>query len=199
MATMTMSLIGLYNVDNTLFDEMIMPEEVDRETLVNTILLKSGEFEVLYPNPDFMKAFIKTWSMKWNRTFVKWVEGMSVSWNPIENYDRYEDWTDKKTGGSSANGSNNMTVQGSETSKVSAYDSSTLQPSGETDNSSTTGTTISNTLTDHEDTTHEGHIHGNIGVTQASDMLRSFLDISEWNLYEHIADVFIREVCIPIY
>lgn len=50
-----------------------------------------------------------------------------------------------------------------------------------------------------ETRTRTAKIHGNIGVTTSQQMLESELKIAQWNLYEHIADAFISDYCIPIY
>ena len=96
MATMTLTLIGLYKVDETLFDQMILPDMIDRDTFINSLLMKTGEFELLYPDLDFMKDYIGVWSKKWYQTFQKWYEGTQASFNPIENYDRYEEKSEIK-------------------------------------------------------------------------------------------------------
>ena len=219
MSTMTMTMIGMYNVDQTIFDNMILPDELDRELVINSILMRSGEFEVLYPDIDFMKFSIGAWSRKWNKTFADWVKGQASTWNPIENYDRYEDSSDSytksgsgsssETSSGSSSGNDQFAGNGSNESLVSAYDASTYQPSAKnttstlnsSNSSSTTSATNSIMTTDSETSgnTHTSHIHGNIGVTQASDMLKAFYDISAWNIYEHIADVFVTEYCLPIY
>lgn len=46
---------------------------------------------------------------------------------------------------------------------------------------------------------HEGHLHGNIGVTSAQDMLTQELNVAYFNLYERITDIFLTEYTIPIY
>lgn len=219
MSTMTMTMIGLYKNDSTIFDNMILPDELDRDLVINTILMRSGEFEVLYPDIDFMKFSIGAWSRKWSKTFTDWVKGQNATWNPIENYDRYEEFSDSEstsgtksgssTSSGSSSGSDTFGSEGSNENLVSAYDSSTYQPSAknvtDTENSSTSSSETSASSTDSEtssETTSSnrtGHIHGNIGVTQASDMLKAFYDISQWNIYDHIADVFVTEYCIPIY
>lgn len=219
MSTMTMTMIGMYKVDQTLFFNMILPDELDRDLVINAILMRSGEFEVLYPDIDFMKLSIGVWSRKWYKTFSDWVKGQNATWNPIENYDRYEEFSDSgsasgtKSGSStssgSSSGSDSFGGGGSTESLVSAYDASTYQPSGKTEtsteNSSESSSETSASSTDSETTSETtsssrtGHIHGNIGVTQASDMLKAFYDISQWNIYDHIADVFVTEYCIPIY
>lgn len=64
------SVLGLYTYDNTLFDEMVIPDSVDRSVLINNILMECAELECLYPDPDFMKSAIGQWSLKeidtWN-------------------------------------------------------------------------------------------------------------------------------------
>ena len=98
MSAATMTLIGLYNEDSTIFDLLNVPEELNKDTLVNNILLRSGEFEVLYPDPDFMKFSIGAFSNAWQATFERWVNALSLEYNPLENYDRKEDWTDTRNG-----------------------------------------------------------------------------------------------------
>lgn len=199
MATMTLTLIGLYKVDETLFDQMILPDMIDRDTFINSLLMKTGEFELLYPDLDFMKDYIGVWSKKWYQTFQKWYEGTQASFNPIENYDRYEEKSEIKGGTIKNNGTNGMTVSGNEENKVSAYDSGSYQPSGQAINNSTTNASNNNTTDENYTINESSHIHGNIGVTQASQMLEGFYKITEWNLYDHMSDVFIREMCIPVY
>lgn len=195
MATMTMTLIGVYNNDPGLFDDITLPDGIDKSIFINNLLFKSGEFELVYADPVFMKSLFPTWSDKWYRTFSEWLRGTQASWNPIENYDRYEESSDGGT--SSGTDSTSASSSGHDEGKVSAYDSSGYQPSTYDENSSTTGS--SSTTSGSFDNTHSSHIHGNIGVTQASDMLRAFYDISQWNLYDHMADVFISEFLIPVY
>ena len=115
------------------------------------------------------------------------------------------------------------------TDDVSAFDSSSYQPSTKetleedgtvtiagtgTDTFAHTGTdTMNNTGTDtmehtgtikdetgeEETTTHNGHVHGNIGVTTSQQMLQSELDIARFNIVQQITDLFLQEFCIMIY
>ena len=104
MATAKWTLTGMYNYDNTIFNEMILPAGREGDLLKQSLLIEKGEFEVLFPNPDFMKNAIKVWSAKWFRTFSEWLKGTQAEWNPIYNYDRYEEgWDDNKKNYSSVN------------------------------------------------------------------------------------------------
>ena len=323
MSLAKMTLIGMNNYDPDLFKDAFFPDGIDKDLVINALLMQGGEFEVLYPNPTFMRNSIKIWCSKWYRTFAEWYKGTQASWNPIYNYDRMEetrdesrrksdskttadysdkrtaDLTDKRTVSLEDERTANLTekrtadltdkrtaalqdelISGSEekvsnigtdtTSQavasttehlVSAYDSSDYQASSKdiidngtstvahnndvknekegsevnkhtgydimdhtgTDETATTGTdtmkhsgfdTLDTTGTDENvrkgtlaDTSgseqntniHTAHMYGNIGVTTSASMLREFYDIALWNLYEHISDVFISELLIPIY
>lgn len=95
--TQTLTMIGLYNYDNTLFDGLTLPAGIDKSIAVDEILLRSGEFEVLYTSPDFMKLAITHWGKKHYRTFEKWVAALAEEFDPLHNYDRYEEYTDSRT------------------------------------------------------------------------------------------------------
>ena len=247
MSIMKVTLLGLqhylHNLDDDLFKNLTLPEGIDKDTLKDNILLRGSDFEVLYSDPYFVQDAIGLWSRKWQRTFEKWVEALSLEYNPLENYDRIEDWTDQNyhTSSTSArrdsgntrtfnnedkqtlNTENKRTVDltNVEETEVSAFDSSNYQPSQKvtsdqdgTDTMSNTGTDTMNhtgTIKDeygegssgqengNSTNTHGGRIHGNIGVTSSVQLLTEQLQISEWNMYEHITDLFLSEFVIPIY
>lgn len=207
MATAKITLIGMDQWNDHLWDGLVLPNDIDRDTFISSLMVKYGEMEVLYPDPDFMQKYIGVWSIKWQRTFIKWVEGMKANWNPIENYDRYEEFEDKgsKTTKNTSSGSDNSTMTGSGTNenKVSAFDSSGYQPKDYAETSTSSGSNSTTSLnsdgSEATGSTHKGHIHGNIGVTTSAAMLAEFLDIAKWNLYDHMADIFASEMLIPVY
>lgn len=81
------------DMDDDLFSGFTLPEGVNRETAINTILLSGGEYEVIYPDPDFMKFSIHTWSDKWYHTIARWFSAISKDYDPLENYNRTEEQT----------------------------------------------------------------------------------------------------------
>ena len=57
----TMSILGLWNNDHSIFDLMQLPDGFtteDRETVTDSILTECAELEVLYPAPAVMKNVI---------------------------------------------------------------------------------------------------------------------------------------------
>ena len=196
MSQAKLTLIGLYNYDNTIFDLLNVPEGITKDTLVNNILLKSSEFEVLYPDPDFMKSAIGDFSNAWQPTFERWVNALALEYNPLENYDRKEDWTDTRNGHNS--GTTSGRTNSTTTNKVSAYDAGDDLTTHDqdtvvgADSSSSSGES-------HEGAKHDGRVHGNIGVTTSQQMLMSELDLGYWNIYERIIGLFLTEFVLPIY
>ena len=95
MSTMQrLTLIGLYNYDSTLFEGLVLPEEYDKEVFIDSLLMEHGEKCVLYSNPDFMKFSIGAWGRKWSMELKRIAEALQAKYNPIHNYDRYEEWTE---------------------------------------------------------------------------------------------------------
>ena len=219
MATAKITLIGFSNYFESFGDDLFkylnVPAGIDKQTLVNNILLQGGEFEVLYSDPDFLQNMIGVWSNKWQRTMTKWIDALNVKYNPLENYDRMEEWQDDNTRGEKtsrkefATGQDNSTSSGSGNTENtrSAYNSSVYQPH---DNaaSSSTGSNISNSSTNASGNTQSdstellkrtGRAHGNIGVTTSQQMLEAELDIARWNIIEEITNLFLTEFCIYLY
>ena len=176
MSSAKITTVGFYQYmnayNNDLFGLSNLPPGIDKDMLVNNIMLRGGEFEVVYSNPDFYKSAIGLWSNKHYRTFEKWINALNIDYNPLENYDRMEEWSDsgsrtntgtvsdsgirKNTGTQSteSSGKDNFKGSGNSTSsdEISAYNSNSFQNDKKnttnSSNSSETNTTANNTRTD---------------------------------------------------
>ena len=102
-----LSILGLYQYDQTLFDNMQLPSEFtadDRETLINNLLMECAEFECTYPAFDFCKAAIGFWSKARLPVWQKLYNTMFFEYNPIWNKDgtitetRTKEYSDEKAG-----------------------------------------------------------------------------------------------------
>lgn len=211
----------------SVFDLFTLPDGIDRDTCVDNIILECGEFETLYSDPFFMRTAIGTWSNKHYRTFEKWITALNLEYDPLENYDRKEDWTDTgnrqntldftddttttTTGKTTTEGSSEQ--NGFTEDQVSAFDSSSYQESekhivdtdenhGDEVNSTNEMKNSSKQNTEgNEDSenVHNGRIHGNIGVTTSQQMLQAEIDISRFNIIQEITNLFMSELCITVY
>lgn len=88
-----LTIWGLWKYDPTIFDNLHLPEGVDKDTAVNTILIKSAELEILYPDSSFLKEAIGYWSLVECEKWTRILRTLSAEYNPVENYDR----TDRTT------------------------------------------------------------------------------------------------------
>lgn len=85
-----LSILGLYQHDQSLFENLHLPAEftaTDRETLINNLLMECAEFECTYPEFDFCKAAIGFWSKARLHVWQKLYDTMFFEYNPIWNKD----------------------------------------------------------------------------------------------------------------
>jgi hypothetical protein len=283
MSPSPLSISDNWTLDNNNFD---------KQTLLATIVTTGGRFEPLYSDPEYFRFMSAQWWNKWQRNFLKWFDALDIEYNPLENYDRMEQWHEDTTDGSSetteygsdtvldhdgsyskkgndkiteddtddiqesgtttvvtrqngtlrapgASGLNGSTT----TNEVSAFDASgySAHDKSTTNTNKSEDTTVDTTETttpgkktldkdlkittrnwgesgsdSADDTTtvegtsatdrsadrdfdHSGRVHGNIGVTTSQQMLQSELDLQLWNVYQHIADIFCKEMLITVY
>jgi len=147
-----MSVWGLYQSDPTIFDGLQVPNGVDKENVKDNILLESETLEVLYSNPTFLKAAITVWSTERLSIWQRLYETTQYEYNPIENYDRYEQGSNSNSGTSS--GSNTASESG-ESSGTSSTES-TGTSSGQNESISSNTAYDSNTFADSSKGTSSG-------------------------------------------
>jgi hypothetical protein len=92
----TMSLLGLYQNNDQLFNDFQIPEDLDKDILVQNLLCECAELEILYPQPYFMQTMIGLWSGKEKPVWDKLYKTTVLEYNPISNYDLEETWTDNE-------------------------------------------------------------------------------------------------------
>lgn len=163
----TVSLLGLKRLNEGILGELVVPDGVDIELVKDNLLAETAELEVIYPDAVFMQAMIGRWSAKelpvWDRLYKTTL----LQYNPIENYDRQEKWTedenttknldseatgssDTETDGNSKKDSETLTRNGTNKA-VSAYNEVDFTPTEKVD--------VAAQTTDHETNSNEGNIN----------------------------------------
>ena len=219
-----LTLIGLHNyTEGAIWDNLELPEGINVESVINEILRQGGEFPTIYPDPEFLKLQIGMWSKKWNHNFDRWIKAYNFEYEALFNLDVKstitEEGTNKETGSKTSSDSRNTSGSNSSSSNgynsnshyEAAFDSSTPAltdtDSGNNSMSISGNSSENSTASGKEDTTNnsthkivtEEYRRGNQGITMSQELLKAELDVWLWNIYEHIADIFISEFCVCLY
>lgn len=161
----TMSLLGLYNYDESLLDGLIenLPNKdgipsgyadsyytdvtIDPRSVVENLLVECAEFEILYADFNALKRIIKIWSGKEKLVWQKMYNTICYKYNPIWNKDGKSTWTERQTG----SGTRTETENASKTTNANGTTNDEYTSTSTTTNKTTgTGT---NTRTGQDETT----------------------------------------------
>ena len=129
----TLSMIGLYNWDPSIFDTMELPAGLDRDTVISAILLDSMDLEVLYPDPEYMKYALANYSKRridvWNKLYAT----TKLEYNPIWNKDGMITETEEVSRTGDTSGTSNTTTATSGKSNTTTATSGNSSGNSETD------------------------------------------------------------------
>lgn len=209
----TVSYLGLYNYDSTIFDDFALPNSVAsrKAEFVDEILSELGQLEALYPNAEVFKRILKAWS---NTRLTEWqrVEtALTAEYNPIHNFDRNEDYTDtnteKETGNSNSTSSTESNANGTNenTESETAFNTESFKNRTKTNGTDTANSTASatnessNTVNRETKVQHTAHLYGNIGVTTSQQMINEELTMRRNDLESYIIDDFKHRFCLMVY
>lgn len=99
------------------------------------------------------------------------------------------DRTTTKNGSSESSTDNDTTTTNNGTTTTNGNTNNSIDSNGSSD-------TTTNNI---KEFSHTNLTKGNIGVTTSQQMLESELKIQMWNCYNHIADIFLDELCVRVY
>lgn len=175
-----LSLLGLYNWDNTIFDGLKLPSELDKEELVNNLLMEVAELTVLYTDSDFMKKAISSWSSMRLHTWERMAKVLYEYYDPFINIKRDEVRTILQE----------RDLLGTGNTKVNAWETNTPQDQNSSE------TTDTGTIK----TTETFHVEGDSAITDAQDVLKKELDVRiKYDMYRIIIEEFKNRFCLLIY
>ena len=175
-----LSLLGLYNWDNTIFDGLKLPSELDKEEFINNLLMEVAELTVLYTDSDFMKKAISSWSNMRYHTWERMTKVLYEDYEPFINLKRDEIRTILQE----------RDLAGTGNTKVNAWETNTPQDQNSSE------TTDTGTIK----TTETFHVEGDSAITDAQDVLKKELDVRlQYDMYRIIIEEFKQRFCLLIY
>lgn len=202
----TVSILGLYNYDPTIFDGLRLPgladitndaEKVDnpwvpnKQDFISYLCMQCAEIGLVYSDPEVIKDMILIWS---SAHFPEWAQlynTMLYKYNPIWNKDgSFTELRELETEG-------NVTTEGNgeQLDDVTGYNANTYSPNTRA-SSKTDGTSDSKGKETEKITRTEG---GNIGVTKTTEMIKDQREVVEFNLYDYITQSFKNQFCVLVY
>lgn len=202
------TLYGCYQYDPTLFDQILVPQGCDKQALINEIMAYCGQLYPYHQVPAQLKLNINFWFKRMFYNFSRMFQAINSDFSPVENYDRYEDRSTSESSAFSESTSSYMSDSSSHSESqlndVSAFNTSEYAPS---DRNQIAGTNKSSNAQNglsrnagNRDYHESAHIHGNIGVMEASTMIQHTIDLYQKNdVYKKIAEMFEKEFILQIY
>lgn len=213
----------LYDYDNSIFTNIYV-KGVSKDQLIEHFLLSYGDLTPVYQDPKYLRRHVTSVarSLQWSIDHL-W-EVTQLEYNPIENYDRMENWTDNGKGTfqkgkvhteetyQKGTATTTFGKVSDVTHKVAAFNSSTPEVAN-TDNVTDSGSdtqsfgadTSHGCVTNGSDEsttngTHEGRIHGNIGVTTSQQMIQQEIDLTKaYNFLDKVCKLYADRILIGVW
>lgn len=190
MSEARLSILGLYNYgqinNDDLFENLNLPNGIDKDDIVNNILEQCAEFETLYPDYDYMKFSIGLWSKRWYRTFDKWIKALAIEYEPLWNFDRTEEYTDTESETIDRDTTDRKTETETTSGNKSETENTTANGNSETIGHSETSDTVDETDTNsvvayNSDTLHlkEQDVIDRDGSSENNDKINSTAETEE--------------------
>lgn len=178
----TLSILGLYNYQPAIFDSLTIPTSVDRETLIDNIIMEAAELELLFPNADILGRLIGNWSKTRLAAWNRMIGALDAEYNPIENSDRYVDHLEDYTRDLKESDNYTRDLKENDNYTRNLTDSGNSNSSGSTQNSRTgynsgdLQVTDSSSSEDHSDETrsYTGSDERNKGYTGGDDRNKGY-------------------------
>lgn len=201
----TLSVMGLYNYDETIFDDMALPstDHLNKETLIQNILVECSELEILYTDPTVFKMIVKYWSEARVHVWQKLADTMDYEYNPIWNKDVKDTEYIKRTKDESTTYADqaSSTTSGTNTNKGVAYNTNELENREQDQTSGSMSSSDNSTTRDagYNDEDREYISQGNQGVTSTQQLIKEEREVSLFSLYDIIISEFKTRFCLLVY
>lgn len=197
---MSVMLATMYNFEPSLFDGVEFPSNISVQDFVDSLLMQCGEMPVLYSSPPLLKSLIRVWSNVSQYSWKRLAATLTAEYNPIENYDRMEEWQDSNINNSRYTNNSNNTSSGSTKEQVYGYNNLQTPADNSASTSASTSADTSDSAGNVTSTgSRKGRAHGNIGVTTTQDMLESERRVAMFNFYDSVIRDFQKRFLIWVY
>lgn len=89
----TLSFLGLYNYDSSVFDDLCVPTGVNKKAVIDNLMLSTNTLSVVYPNPDTLKAALGMFSDMMMPSWQRAYDALQTQYEALYNVDIAESET----------------------------------------------------------------------------------------------------------
>lgn len=182
-----LSVLGLYNFDNSIFDDIILPAGIEKETVIYRILLECAELEIIYPIPSILKDTIGIWSRTRSKAWERMVIALSETYNPLHNYSMEENIFEVN------DNENESNTTGNGSTYKQGFNVDSLVNTNEVDSKSKTNLTGRNTRD------YDRSVKGNALGGSFQNNINKELNLRKKDIYKIIVEEFKKEFCVLVY
>ena len=198
------TLAELYKEDPEMFEDLVLPEELDAGVLQVMILDQFGDLDTIAHTTTALRRFLAAWSSARVAGWSRQLQALNAEYNPIHNYDRTETETEAahSRGGSTFSGSTKQTGSDTQTNAIQGYNSTSYEPSEQVTRvpDLTNKSNSATQSTGAEDRSRTLHAAGNIGVTTSQQMITAELEMRDrWTVYGVVLEAFRRDICVGVW
>lgn len=202
----TLSFDGLLIGYPSLFDGLQVPEGVDKETVVENLLISTMELEVMISSGPVMARALAAYSAMRLPSWTRYAKALGLEYNPLDTDERTR--TLEHSGEDSNTRSPNLTTTGqnngsdSTTREVVGFDSAQLQTAEKNTTQLGTGNTITSTGTDKTEGTNRftdtETYQGRTGKS-AQSLVSAEITLASENVVAKIVDDIKQKFCLLVY
>ena len=200
----TLSFDGLLIGYPSLFDGLQVPKGVDKETVVENLLISTMELEVMISSGPVMARALAAYSTMMLPSWTRYAKALGLEYNPLDTDERTR--TLEHSGEDSSTRSPNLTTTGqnngsdSTTREVVGFDSAQLQTAEKNTTQLGTGNTITSTDTTEGTNTYTDTetYQGRTGKS-AQSLVTAEIALASENVVAKIVDDIKHKFCLLVY
>lgn len=182
------------------------PENVYRKApsiepgeFLDVLFSEAGHFDTIYSSAEELEKHFNLWIRRSKTRWDNVYSTMCYQYNPINNYDRTETYTEKIIGKSDVIVNGNTSANGTQTNKVSAFNQKDYTDREQIIDSSSGTSKQDSNANNTQDVTRTIKVGGNIGVTTTQEMLEAERKLWKFDFLLMIVEEYKKRFCIMVY
>jgi len=177
------SVLGAYAYNDKLFDNFVLHEDIniDKNSLIEYIIYENADLPLHVVNLDLLKIKIGLWCKKNKENWLRIYEALYQKYNPLHNFDRYEELSDETTGNVTKDDTNTLSATGNSKDTHNLKDETTYGKKITTDtNELTNGSNTGTETNAHENTA----FNAVLSITARDTITKDLSDNTEKNIHD---------------